>query len=156
MAGMLTLKAAKEGFFDREKILAAVDRARVRILSKFGAFVRTRAKTSIRKRKGSSPPAGPPYSHEGSLRRLITFGYDLSTKSAVVGPTLINRPTGAPAILEYGGATDISFQVFRRRSGKNVRVTKSRKVKIAQRPFMHPALEAELPKFPELWRDSVR
>jgi len=31
-----------------------------------------------------------------------------------------------------------------------------RRVRIAARPYMNPALDKELPKFPELWRESIK
>lgn len=141
----LTVKAAKEGFFDRAAVLASVDKATRQVLSKFGAFVRTRAKTSIRKRKGTSPPGGPPYSHVGVLRSLIFFSYDAGRQSVVIGPTLSKRPSGAPANLEYGGEADIPG-----RRGKVSRAT------IRPRPFMGPAFEAEKPGLPAMWSNSVR
>jgi len=52
----MTFQAAKQGFFSREKVKRSVDAGTRKVLSKFGAFVRQRAKTSIRKRKGTSPP----------------------------------------------------------------------------------------------------
>ena len=56
----MTFQAAKQGFFDRAKVKNAADAGTRRVLSRFGAFVRTRAKTSIRKKKGTSPPGSPP------------------------------------------------------------------------------------------------
>jgi len=137
----------KDMFFDRAAIIRAVDGAKRKVLSKAGAFIRTAAKTSIRKRKKSAPPGSPPYSHEGSLRRLILFGYDKANDSVVVGPVGFKKST-APNVLEYGGDT----VVLSRRGG---RLT-SRKVKIAPRPYMAPALERERPKLPLLWRNSIR
>jgi len=137
----------KDMFFDRHVVIAAVDNAKRKVLSKAGAFIRTAAKTSIRKRKGSAPPGAPPHSHEGSLRRLILFGYDRANDSVVVGPVGFKKST-APSVLEYGGDT----VVLRRRNGKLT----SQKVKIAPRPYMAPALEKKRPKLPLLWRNSVR
>ncbi len=54
----------------------------------------------------------------------------------------------APRALEHGGETVVHV----RRKGRLV----SRKVKIAARPFMAPALEKERPKLPLLWRNSIR
>jgi hypothetical protein len=129
--------------------MAAVDGAKRKVLSKAGAFIRTAARTSIRKRKGSAPPGDPPHSHEGSLRRLILFGYDGPADSVVVGPVGFKKSDPpAPSVLEHGGET----VVLRRRGGK----LESQKVKIAPRPYMAPALERERPKLPLLWRNSVR
>jgi len=85
----MTFRAAKQGFFDRAKVKNAVDAGTRRVLSRFGAFVRTRARTSIRKKKGTSPPGSPPHSHVGLLRKFILFAYDPQRKSVVIGPTLI-------------------------------------------------------------------
>lgn len=137
----------KDLFFDRHAVIAAVDRAKRKVLSKAGAFIRTAARTSIRKRKGSAPPGAPPHSHEGSLRRLILFGYDRASDSVVVGPVGF-KGSAAPSALEHGGSTT----VLRRRGG---RLT-SRKVRIAPRPYMAPALEKERPRLPPLWRNSIK
>ncbi|MEO0511798.1 MAG: hypothetical protein AAF108_02760 [Planctomycetota bacterium] len=69
----------KSLFFDRPAVQRAIDPARRRALSKAGAFVRQRAKTSMRKRRGTSRPGQPPFAHEGSLRRMVLFGYDPRT-----------------------------------------------------------------------------
>ena len=133
----------KDVFFDRQAVISAVDAAKRKVLSKAGAFIRQAAKTSIRKRKGSSQPGQPPFSHEGSLRKFIYFGYDRASDSVVVGPVGFKNST-APAVLEHGGATVV------------VRRGKRAPVKIAARPYMWPALEKERPQLPLLWRNSVR
>jgi hypothetical protein len=137
----------KDMFFDRHVVMRAMDSAKRKVLSQAGAFIRTAAKSSIRKRKGTAPPGKPPNSHEGSLRKLILFGYDRASDSVVIGPVGFARST-APKALEHGGET----VVHSRRKGRLV----SRKVKIAARPFMAPALEKERPKLPLLWRNSIR
>jgi len=140
----------KDMFFDRHVVMAAVDNAKRKVLSKAGAFIRTAAKTSIRKRKGSAPPGAPPYSHEGSLRRLILFGYDKPNDSVGVGPVGFKK-SEAPNVLEYGG----DAVVLRRLGGRGGKLT-SQKVKIAPRPYMAPALEKERPNLPLLWRNSIK
>ena len=134
-------------FFDRPKVQRAVDAARRRVLSKAGAFIRREARQSIRRRKGTSPPGRPPYSHVGLLRNLILFGYDERTDSVVVGPVGFKR-SNVPHVLEYGGVTTVTEY----RRGR----LRRRRVRIAPRPYMGPALAKELPKFPELWRNSIR
>jgi len=143
---MLDLKI-KTLFFDRPKVWRAVDKAKRAVLSKAGAFIRTTARHSMRRRKGSAPPGKPPHVHEGSLRRLILFGYDRSSDSVVVGPVGFKR-SSTPNVLEFGGVTT----VIRRRRGKLVK----RKARIAKRAYMGPALEKERPKLPRLWAGSVR
>jgi hypothetical protein len=144
MIGM-KLDKTKTLFFDRKKVISAVDRATRRVLSKFGAFVRTRARSSIRRRKGSAPPGQPPHSHTGLLRRLIFFAFEPVRKSVVIGPTLASNKSGeAPRLLEHGGTTTL----VRRR--KRVRIN------FRGRPYMGPAFEREKPQLPKLWRDSIR
>jgi len=137
----------KNLFFDRPTVRRAVDPAKRRALSRGGAFVRQRAKTSMRRRRGTSRPGRPPYAHEGSLRRLIFFGYDRRTESVVVGPVGFRRGD-VPNVLEFGGRTT----VVRRRRGKRSR----RRVCVAARPYMRPALEKEAAKLPKVWRNSVK
>lgn len=143
---MITMRI-KDSFFDRHVVMAAMGNARRKVLSKAGAFIRTTAKTSIRKRKKSAPPGSPPHSHEGSLRRLILFGYDRSSDSVLVGPVGFKKGT-APSVLEHGGDT----VVLSRRGGR----LRSRTVKIAPRPYMAPALDKERPHLPLLWRNSIK
>lgn len=138
----------KRMFFDRPRVQRAVDRGRRQALSKAGAFIRQRARSSIRKRKRSSRPGQPPSSHTGLLRRFILFGYDRQRDSVVVGPVGFRRST-APSVLEFGGRTAVESKRRGRQRGKRV-------VRIAARPCMKPALEKEKSNLPALWRNSVR
>ena len=136
----------KQMFFDRKAVTSAVDRAARKVLSRFGAFVRTTAKHSIRKRKAISQPGDPPSSHVGTLRRLIYFGYDPARKSVVIGPTPVGgKEVEAPPLLEYGGRAK-----RRDRRGKNVMAT------YRARPFMGPAFEQEKKTLPALWANSIK
>jgi len=153
MARPLINMKVKAIFFDRPKVRRAVDRAKRRALSRAGAFIRQRARTSIRKRKGAAPPGKPPRSHEGSLRRRILFGFDRASDSVVVGPARLNRPGDAPNVLEFGGRTTVKRRP-RRKDG--TRVIESKRVRIAARPYMGPALTKELPNIPKAWANSVR
>ena len=146
---MIGIKQGKGMFFDAPKVVRAVDTATRRVLSKFGAFVRTAAKSSIRKRKRSSEPGSPPSSHTGLLKKFIYFGYDTAARSVVIGPTRLNSTDGtAPATLEYGG----TIRIVRQRRGRQT----IKRVMIAARPFMRPALQKELPKLPAMWTNSVK
>jgi len=138
----------KKMFFDRPKVQRAADKAKRGVLSKAGAFIRQTARTSIRKRKKASPPGNPPHSHVGLLKRFIFFGYDKQSESVVVGPAKLTNSTDAPHTLEFGGTTTVES----RRRGKKTK----RRARIQKRPFMGPAMEKELPKFPDLWRNSIR
>jgi phage gpG-like protein len=124
-----------------------VDKAKRQTLSRAGAFIRQSARTSIRPRKGTSRPGRPPFSHEGSLRRLIMFGYDPNTESVVVGPVGF-KSSIAPNVLEFGGVTNAPYWWKHKR--------KSKRIRIKARPYMGPALEREKDKLPWLWESSVR
>ncbi len=137
-------------FFDRDGVKRKMDAASRRNLSKAGAFIRRRARSSVRFRKASSTPGMPPSAHtkrEPNLRTIL-FAYEPLRKSVVVGPVRFNSPTVVPQVLEHGGTVTI-----RRKSDRANRV---RKVAIAPRPFMGPATATEAPKFPDLWAGSVR
>jgi hypothetical protein len=141
----LTLKQAKAGFFDRAAVLSATSIAERKVLSRFGAFVRQRAKTSIRPRKDSSAPGSPPSSHVGLLRQHLYFAWDRDRRSVVIGPVRLNKGQGdAPMLLEYGGTATRS------------RWGRSYLAHYRARPFMRPAFDAELPRLPPQWRNSIR
>lgn len=171
----LSVNQAKGLFFDRARVVSAVSKAERRVLSKFGAFVRTRARSSIRTRKKASQPGRPPSSHTGILKGYLFFAYEPSRRSVVIGPAKTNQVffrmdgtpvTGlVPEVLEYGGAIRIlevlkygrwqraDLRSKRRLAGLKTRL---RTVTIAPRPYMNPALRAEAPKFPLFWRDAVK
>jgi hypothetical protein len=111
----------KEALFDKDVVLRAVDKATREVLSKFGAYVRTTAKQSIKKTpfaskkergqeridfsRKTSTPGSPPYSQTGKLKKGIFFSFDRQTKSVVTGPARFPSGKGtAPAVLEYGGS----------------------------------------------------
>lgn len=139
----IKLSDAKRLFFDRAAVTSAADRGTRKVLSKFGAFVRQTAKTSIRKRKAVSEPGQPPSSHTGLLKRNIFFVFSPETRSVVIGPILLNQRTDAPRLLEHGDT------VVRRRRNRRVRMT------YEARPFMGPAFEREQQQLPALWKNSV-
>lgn len=121
-------------FFDKQTVLNATDKATRQALSKFGAFVRTRARSSIRSRKKISRPGQPPSSHSGHLKRLIYFGYDKPNKSVVVGPLPFHK--GVANIIEYGGVSNGALY--------------------RPRPFMRPAFAVELKNAPKLFKDTIK
>ncbi len=129
-------------FFDRAKVKRKVDAWTRKVLSKFGAFVRQTSRKSIRKRKGTSKPGRPPFSHTGTLKKFLFFGYDADRRSVVIGPVIAPGKAGkAPATLEHGG---------------KVSLPTGNKTEIAPRPFMQPAFERELPGVSKLWADSIK
>ncbi len=106
----------KSMFFDREGVMDKVDAGTRKWMSRFGSFVRTRSRQSIRKRKASAPPGSPPSSHTGKLKSSIYFGYDQDLRTVTIGPIVAEGTTGEGAdLLENGGTTTII------RRGKRVR-----------------------------------
>jgi hypothetical protein len=132
----LTFKQAKEFFFDRMKVIEAVEKGRADALSKLGGFVRTSARRSMRKARRmkeselsetqlalwkasggkrenlplkSSEPGQPPRVRKGMLKNGILFAYDPKTKSVVAGPVKFNGSGDTAADLEYGGTTEITL-----------------------------------------------
>ena len=141
--------ATVDMFFDTDRVKRAVDTATRKNLSKAGAFVRTAARSSIRKRKKVSAPGKPPSSHTGLLKKFIFFAYEPARQSVFVGPVQLSRKVGAaPEALEHGGPSII---VSGRRNKR-----KKRRIMIPARPYMAPALAKEAPKFKGLWANSVR
>lgn len=139
------IDAAKSMFFDRV-IVSAADKGEVKTLSKMGAFIRTSARSSIRKRKKSSRPGQAPSSHTGLLKKFLYFGYDSGRRTVVVGPARLNGTRNPQSLetLEFGGKADVY------RNGKSVTVD------IEARPYMGPALTKNIPKFPTLWANTVK
>ena len=145
----------KELFFDSAKVLAATDKATRKALSKFGAFVRTAARSSIKTRKKISAPGSPPSGHVGLLRQHILFGYDTAARSVVIGPMPLSgvETKDALPMLEFGGHT---MRVRMHTPGSaRPRVRELAPAKYQARPFMGPALAQELPKLPGMWAESV-
>lgn len=107
----------KQLFFDTAKVRRLIDERTRSVLSRFGAFVRRAARSSIRPRKRASEPGKPPSSHTGFLRENIQFAYDPRTNSVIIGPTAGNQvffdrdiqPVHGivPQILEYGGEAGV-------------------------------------------------
>jgi len=158
----------KKAFFDRQRIIDAVDRATRKALSKSLAFVRQTAKTTVlRRRKRPSSPGQAPSVHSrdpiASLRNILFF-YDERTKSGVVGPVRLNGSAFAgssntvPAILEGGARESIREEQYigtsqperwyrpTNRSRSSRKRYRRRIANYEARPFMAPSLKIELSK----------
>lgn len=125
----------KRAFFSSDKVGGGLDRKTRRVLSKFGAFVRRAAQTSMRTRQGSSPPGSPPFSHGRKLlKRMLFFAYDANKKSVVVGPLRLGRTANqhVPRVQEEGG------RIARKVRGKSV------VHEYKPRPFMGPAFQKNI------------
>lgn len=142
----------KSNFFDREKVLQAADRAEVRMLLRFGAYVYTRARSKIRdvgKKGESSKPGKPPRNRLGLLKNFIFFACEERAKSVVIGPTELGGHSGrAPEVLEYGGDETLHSAA---KQGSDVQAH------YAPRPYMHPAFEEVSAKqLPGLLNNAMR
>jgi hypothetical protein len=122
-------------FFDAPAVVAATDRTSRKALSKFGAFVRQRAKSSMRKRKAAAPAGSPPSVHVGTIKRRVYFAYDPARQSVVVGPTVFARGEGG-RLNEHGGRGRLGLY--------------------PPRPFMRPAFAQERKNVDRIWADAER
>lgn len=149
MAVGLTVREFQRHFFDRKKVLSAVDRTTQRNLSRFGSRVRRTARSSIRRRKRASRPGQAPTNRKGQLKRFLFYAFEPRRRSVVIGPArLPGSKAIVPEILEHGGTISLSVTGKRRR--------RTRRVPYAARPFMQPAFDKELRKLPEIWRNSIQ
>jgi len=131
-------------FFDRATVIQHVKDGTKSVLSKAGAFIWRRAKSSIRKRKKIADAGSPPSGHTNRLRDLIFFAFDEASRSVVVGPLFFKKKNGGktvPLLLEEGGV------------GVNSR---GKPATYRKFPFMQPALEKEQHNFPELFANSIK
>lgn len=169
----------KAAFFDSEKVRRHLEIADLKAQSKIGAYIRTRARSSLRRRKSTSSPGSPPSVHSSdgvATLKNIRFGYDFKTKSTVVGPVGLNtvdKLNGrsargiAPKLHEFGGTRSVlevqwpdgRWQRFdnRRKFGDYTTWPKRwRKAKYPPRPFMAPAMRAEAKRFPGFFVEAMK
>ncbi len=164
-------------FFDRHRVLLQTTRKEAAILSKAGAFVRRRARSSIRQARRK---------RLAELNEQERAAYD----QAVVNAAIAGRPKpkiwwfassqpGEPPRSIFGLLRDHIYFVYdpARRSvvvgpaelngtggeapavlefGGSVTNRRNRRSTIAPRPYMRPALEAETDNFPELFRNYLQ
>ena len=121
----------RQFFFDRQAVIGRMDKANVRALSRAGAFIRTRARTSLRRRKRSSPPGQPPSVHStdnvATLKNIL-FAYEPNNRALVVGPVALNqinqswidmRTRTVPQVLEFGDVLTVHEWRFTELDNKN-------------------------------------
>lgn len=141
-------KGFQKQFFTSSTVTKAVDKGTRKALSAFGAAVRGKARDLVDTRGGTSRPGQPPRMHKGTIRRFIYFGYNPAERSVVIGPVLAGSRSGAPAALEHGERSIMTFPAGPER-GKTIRLT------IAPRPFMGPAFAAKRPELPQFWKNAI-
>lgn len=126
----------KNLFFDRAMVVREIGKINAAALSKAGAFVRRRARSSLRRRKKPSAPGSPPSVHStdnvATLKNIL-FAYDRQRQSVVIGPVRLNVhsatwgdegrvfTTGAvPGIHEHGGR--VGHRMIKGADGKFERI----------------------------------
>lgn len=120
-------------FFDRAKVIAAMDKKTHASLSRAGAYLRQTARRLIRTRKRISSPGETASGHTGVYKRGIQFGWRPESRSVVVGPEKVYEKKGdAPHALEFSGPS-VNFK------GVPIEIHEAR-------PLMGPALAQELEK----------
>lgn len=152
-------KQMQQRFFTAANVIASVDKTTRRALSMFGAFVRTTAKQSIKRRKQASDPGSPPSAHLGLIGRFLYFALASGNRSVVIGPALLNSSyssEGSLGALERGGDTTLFYRAWVTRSGQARIERKQRTIHIKARPFMQPAFDKELPGLSRIWDKARR
>ena len=153
----LTMRMAKASFFDRKAVTSRLERQERGLLSKAGAFVRTKARSLIRRIKRPARPGEPPrarFRGQPSLKTIL-FVYEPRNHGVVIGPVKFGS-MDAPRKQEFGAflPKPAFVRSAKKRSGRKSELIKIKR--IAKHPFMGPALEDVQDRIPKLWRGSVR
>ena len=148
----VTFEDAKQQFFDRRRVIDAIGKGKADALRKVGTYIRTTAKSSIRKpgttkKTRISKPGKPPRNQTGKLKQKIFAYYVPNPDRAVIGPVLwrapkspvknINYPSAA-GTLEHGGMVTGPKRIKTTTQGKYI-VKGLFVAKIEARPYMGPA-----------------
>lgn len=157
----------KDSFFDREKVLRAMDKGRRRMLGRGGYLTMRSIRDQIRTTKHkSSAPGEPPRQRPGSgFKRSVLYSYDRSTDSVVSGPILdpALRASGygtktVPELLEGGGRVTAPETKIIRVRGRTFRIKKGETMTYEPRPFVHSGFEKALKgaEFPEALKRTIK
>lgn len=174
----LSINAAVKTFFDPSKATTLVERQEQKRLMHAANYVKRTAQNSIKEKrkkvkeltdderteyrraayvakvtgepkpklprsKVASSPGSAPHSQTGLLKRFLFASYDPRRRAAVIGPAKLNKPHAQPRTLELGGNTEVG------------RGSKARRVRVAPRPYMNPALVKSRPRLLSLFAQSV-
>ena len=166
-----------EMFFDRVAVLNAITKAEARVYSKFGAYVRQRAMSSLRM---AGPKARSKMTKkEWQLWHIRARRAEQRGRDAPPLPDKVSAP-GKPPKLHIGLRSrnplrrmiffahdpakrsvvigPYQFRMVGALTGAQLLEYGGRAThaEVAARPFMHPAFKKELPGLPLLWRNSVK
>lgn len=175
--GNKSLYQIKNLHFNKQGLTQKMDAVKIVFLRQAGAFVMTASRRLIRPGKKPSSPGTPPKGHKPFLlRKNIFFGIDTSgDPAALIGPVRLNQvdydkdlqPVRGtiPSVLESGGQVwfreVLKNGKWRRADQRSIRrnaglPARFRKVEIAARPFMGPALDVSEPKFPQMLKRKFK
>lgn len=161
---MIDLKI-KRSFFDRERVIAAIGRAKIGWLRKSALTVRKVARNSMKagfvhkkgtprghKNRRIAPAGSPPYYVTKLLKDYLFASFDMKRGIADIGPVKVSTANQAggivPRRLEKGGSGIITD---RSPSGKVEKVRATWK----PHPYMYPALAKVRPTLPKSWAGAV-
>ncbi len=151
----LNSKLAFENFFDRKKVVDAMDRKTASAMKFIGGTTRKIAKNSIKKSTGTtlhSPPGKPARTQTGVLKKTIFFEYEPRSRSMICGPKKLPkkskvRPAGGKTtvqLLEEGGIgrpTEPIYKRVRTRASRGRRKGRTGKkfvfVRLPSEPFKY-------------------
>lgn len=160
-------------FFDRPAVIRMVEKNTRRVLSRFGAYVRRTARSSIRKARQKKIAELTPKELKSYRRRQRKHRQGRGPKAR--RPSASAKP-GKPPRYHTGLLRKILFiwdryeqsvsigPVVLMNSGRVPEVLEhggqtqyfGEPMQIHPHPYMGPALDKEWPKLDDLWRDSVK
>ncbi len=117
-----------------KRVQNAADQATFRNLGHAAASIRKTAIEEIIVAEGPSDPGTPPHTRRRQLKRAIKFDHDKASQTAVIGPE-------ASVVGEAGAAHEFGGEF--------------RGAEYPERPFMEPALEANVDRFASEWTGSI-
>ena len=112
----------------------AAEKTSFRNLGHAAASIRKTAIESIIVAEGPSEPGTPPHTRRRQLKRAIKYDVDKAAESALIGPE-------ASIVGEAGAAHEFGGEF--------------RGEEYPERPFMEPALEANVDRFASEWAGSI-
>lgn len=182
MAGLggMNFRLAQSQFFDRT-VAKSLDAASRRVLSKFGAFVRRSAKSSLKKARQKK--LGEMTAEERAQYALRVTIAKREGKKKPRRPEVISKP-GEPPKLHYKPRSPLRELIFfvydpnekavligptssKQTHGKATQALeyggasiakvrgRTKSISVAARPFMAPAAQKELPKLRE-WKNTLK
>lgn len=165
---LITVYKVKNAILRNAELLEGVHKETARALLRVGAHVRTSARSRLRRRKKTSSPGESPSVHSPGntgLKRVF-FALENDGLSIVIGPEKLNKVVidgggnsiRVPQLMEFGGTAIIEEESFdgRRWYRRDLRYGRrkykqyrKRAAEYEPRPFMAPALEANVNKMPQ-------